>query len=136
MTDTTIDPLAEFRRLPVHSDDTWTNIAPGHWEPMTCADYEKTIHGTDLAVWSAITDPQGNYGREVFTLWGSRDDTVPGPASLALYDRRDDSEVTRCIHARYVPDDAAEYEDPRIADAEYERDHGHLFDEPPARWEP
>jgi len=29
----------------------------------------------------------------------------------------------------------ADAEDPRIAAAEYERDHGHL-DEPPAGWEP
>jgi hypothetical protein len=102
MTETS-NPLAEFRGLPVHGDDTWTGVVPGRWEPMTCADYERAAHERDLTVWSSLTDPQGNYGRpEVFTLWGSRDERVPGPASLALYDRRNDSKVIRCIHARYV----------------------------------
>ena len=31
-----------------------------------------------------------------------------------------------------MPDD----DDPRITQAEYDRDFAHLMDEPPARWEP
>jgi hypothetical protein len=86
--------------------DPWVRDELGSWEVIGLEEWRKLIADEggvrSLAVFSSLTDPDGDYGpRQIYTAWGRHDDVMP------LVDIRDykaeDGTTEESILRKFVP---------------------------------